>query len=108
MAQAARALNYKRAITTFAASYIAVEIVAALFSILTAAVMHANFSGNKADVHNPAFVTSERFYPLINLVIWVFFAWAYFRKQPGSRDLLKDALRLVLQQRAVMVSSVAA
>ncbi len=89
-----RSLEYRRAILTFAGSYLLIEIVAATFSILVAAMTHTNFSGNHADVHNHAFVTSERFYPLINLIIWVAFAAIYFRKPTGKRSLRGEALRL--------------
>ena len=88
------ALKYKRAVATFAGSYVAIEIVAAVFSILVAAITHANFSGNHADVHNHAFVTSERLYPLINLGIWMFFAWIYFKKPARVHGIRNEAARL--------------
>jgi len=91
-----RPLAYKRAVLTFAGSYVLIEIVAAMFSIFVAAVTHTNFSGGHADVHNPAFVTSERFYPLINLVIWTIFAGIYFRRSPRTRPSVGEALRLGL------------
>ena len=87
-------LKYKRAVATFAGSYVAIEIVAAMFSILIAAITHANFSGNHADVHNHAFVTSERYYPLINLGIWMFFAWIYFKKPARVHEIRNEAARL--------------
>ena len=91
---AERSLAYRRAVLTFLGSYALIEIVAAMCSILVAAITHTNFSGNHADVHNHAFVTSERFYPLINLISWMTFAAIYFRRPAGKRSLAGEALRL--------------
>ncbi len=90
----ARALDYRRAVLTFLGSYLLIEIVAALCSILVAAITHTNFSGNHADVHNHAFVTSERFYPLINLISWMTFAGIYFRKPARRFSVAGEAVRL--------------
>jgi hypothetical protein len=88
------ALHFKWAAATFAFSYIVVNVLAVALAIIVAAVMHANFSGNTADVHNPAFVVSERFYPLLNLTIWGFFAWMYFKKPAGVLPPRKEGLYL--------------
>lgn len=89
-----RSLEYRRAALCFLGSYVVIEIVAAMCSILVAAITHTNFSGNHADVHNHAFVTSERFYPLINLISWMAFAAIYFRKPARKRPPTGEALRL--------------
>jgi hypothetical protein len=89
-----RSLEYRRAVLTFFGSYVLIEIIAAVCSILVAAITHTNFSGNHADVHNHAFVTSERFYPLINLISWMAFAAIYFRKAAAKWSPMSEALRL--------------
>ena len=84
-----RSLEYRRAVLTFIGSYALIEVVAAMCSILVAAITHTNFSGSHADVHNHAFVTSERFYPLINLASWMTFAAIYFRRPAGKWSLTR-------------------
>ena len=90
----ARSLEYRRAVLTFIGSYAVIEVLAALCSILVVAITHTNFSGNHADVHNHAFVTSERFYPLINLASWMTFAAVYFRKPARRWSRTGEAVRL--------------
>jgi hypothetical protein len=65
-----------------------------LCSILVAAITHTNFSGNHANVHNHAFVTSERFYPFINIISWMAFAAIYFRKPAAKWSRMNEAVRL--------------
>lgn len=89
-----RSLEYRRGVLTFLGSYVLIEILAALCSIVVAAITHTNFSGNHADVHNRAFVISERFYPLINLISWMAFAAIYFRKPATKLSPMNEALRL--------------
>lgn len=86
-------LNYKKALITFVVAYIVINILAPIFTIIVAAIMHANLGNTATAVHTKAYVTSERFYPLLNLVVWVSFAWIYFKKQAKVPDV-KQAVRL--------------
>jgi|GEM_PF-906115 len=92
MASSASAFNYKRAITTFLASYIAVEIVCAAVSVITQTLLHE--TTKTADVHNRAFVATEHFYPLINLALWTLFARIYFKNRSGKFSAAGEAIRL--------------
>ncbi len=38
---------------------------------------------------NEAYLVSERFLPLLNLLVWGMFAWVYFRKRKGDRGLTR-------------------
>jgi hypothetical protein len=86
--------NYRRALVTFLASYIVVEVVCAAVSVLITILLHDN--STTANVHDHAFVDVERFYPLINLIIWVFFARVYFKHRSGELSLAVEALKLGL------------
>ena len=87
-------LDYKRAAWTFIAAYIVITILATAFSIAVAAFLR--FPGESvAAFPPPAYRFAERFFPLLNLMVWMAFAWLYFSgrhdRKPG---LGKEAFAL--------------
>lgn len=78
-------IRYTRAIVTFVLAYVAVTILAIALSFLIGAVGHMPQSDEP--MKNEAYLVSERFFPLLNLVVWGMFAWIYFRGRMGNREL---------------------
>jgi hypothetical protein len=89
MAQLAQSrLNYGRAIWTFILAYVLVTILAVALSISIGMIGH--MPPTAEPMQNQAYLLSERFLPLLNLVVWGLFAWVYFRRR-GAMD--QGALR---------------
>jgi hypothetical protein len=104
MAQSAQfRLSYKRAIGTFILAYVAVTVLAVAFSISIGAVLHV--PDTSAPLENPAYLLSERFFPFLNLLVWMTFAWVYFKRRVGDElALRREAVALgVLWLVAAMV-----
>lgn len=90
-------LNYKRAIATFILAYISVTVLAVALSVSIGIAKDLPSSTNA--LQNQAYLLSERFLPILNLVVWSIFAWAYFRsraKRTARTALLKEARALGL------------
>ncbi|HSW74681.1 MAG TPA: hypothetical protein VLG16_02305 [Candidatus Saccharimonadales bacterium] len=88
------ALNIKRALWTFLVSYAAVTVVATAFSFLIIAITHAPTVPESQAVHSHAYVLSERYQPLINLVSWTLFAALYFKPRSNQQRTYREAFKL--------------
>jgi hypothetical protein len=78
-------IRYTRAIVTFILAYVVVTILAIALSFFIGAVGHMPQSDEP--MKNEAYLVSERFLPLLNLLVWGIFAWFYFRGRMGNREL---------------------
>jgi hypothetical protein len=88
-------IRYMRAIVTFVLAYIVVTILGIALSVSIGIVGHMPESAEP--MKNEAYLISERFLPLLNLVVWGMFAWVYFRGLVGGRErmsLRKEAWAL--------------
>ena len=88
-------LYYGRAIGLFVATYIVVTILAIALSLLIGMIGHMPETAEP--MQNQAYLLSERFLPLLNLIVWGLFAWVYFRRRVAPREeaLLLGAFWLV-------------
>jgi hypothetical protein len=85
-------LNYKRAVATFLLAYIVVTILAIAFSVTIGIAL--NLPQTPEPMQNQAYLLSERFLPLLNLVVWGFFAWVYLgRRTHSQRSKVQDKAR---------------
>ena len=83
MAQIAQSrLNYGRAVWIFVLAYVAVTILAIALSVALSIGMHV--TGAMPPLENPAYLLSERFLPFLNLLVWMTFAWVYFKRRVGD------------------------
>jgi hypothetical protein len=82
-------IRYTRAVVTFVLAYIVVTILAIALSFFIGAVGHMPQSDEP--MKNEAYLVSERFFPLLNLLVWGMFAWVYFRGRLGGRELRREA-----------------
>jgi hypothetical protein len=85
-------LNYKRAITTFILAYLVITVLATALSLIIGAILHT--PATDLPLQNAAYLLSERFLPLLNLLVWMTFAWVYFKKPSNRADPRKEALAL--------------
>jgi len=69
-------LRYAAAIGTFCVAYLTITVVAAGLSIAFEAWLQPPPTADK--VHSASYVVSERFYPLLNLVVWTAFSALHF------------------------------
>ena len=79
-------IQYARAIVTFVLAYVVVTILAIALSFFIGAVGHMPQSDEP--MKNEAYLVSERFLPLLNLIVWGVFAGIYFRRRMGGRELM--------------------
>jgi hypothetical protein len=89
-------LNYARASWTFILAYVAITIVATGFSLAIDRFMHFP-PANGPVFPPPAYLFAERFFPLLNLAVWMVFGWVYFRsriRRGDSSTLQGEALAL--------------
>ena len=88
-------LHYGRAIGLFVAAYIVVTILAIALSLSIGMIGH--MPETTEPMQNQAYLLSERFLPLLNLIVWGLFAWIYFRRRvvPREEALLLGAFWLV-------------
>ena len=84
--------RYKRAVITFFAAYVIVTLLAAALSMAAEAAMHN--PPTRDMVHSPSYVFAEKFFPIINLLVWTAFSWVYFKLRRGAPVLFKEALTL--------------
>lgn len=61
-------LNYKRAVGIFIAAYVAVTVLGIALSLAIGMVGHMPQSAEP--LQNQAYLVAERFYPLLNLLVW--------------------------------------
>ena len=85
-------LRSSRAVLLFLLGYVLVTILAIALAMFVEAVMQLNHTGKM--VLNPAYIFSQRFYPLINLVVWIPLAWIYFKAPKGDSDPRSEAWTL--------------
>ena len=85
-------LNYKRAITTFILAYLVITVLGTALSLIIGAVLHT--PSTDLPLQNAAYVLSEKFLPLLNLLVWMTFAWVYFKKRTNTTDPHKESLAL--------------
>ncbi len=85
-------LKYKRAVATFLLAYIVVTILAIALSVAIGIAL--NLPQTPEPMQNRAYLLSERFLPLLNLVVWGFFAWVYLGRQthPQRSKVMDKAL----------------
>jgi hypothetical protein len=76
-------IRYSRAIVMFVLAYIVVTILGIALSISIGVLGHIPESVEP--MKNEAYLISERFLPLLNLVVWGMFAWGYFRGRMCGR-----------------------
>ena len=73
-------LNIPQAVITFVLAYIVITILAFGLYLLLAALMGVSTTEAFNIREDPAYAVAEQLYPLLNLPVWVAFAWMYFRK----------------------------
>lgn len=92
MQPASPTLNPKRASVAFLLAYIAITILGTALSLGLQSLEHT--SPTAEPLQNPAYVLSERFLPLMNLMVWMAASWLYSRKAPPGHLLARDAIAL--------------
>jgi len=45
-------------------------------------------------VHSPSYLFAEKFFPIINLLVWTAFTWVYFKLRRNAPVLLREAIIL--------------
>lgn len=94
------ALSKRRATALFVLGYLAVTVVGMVTYVLAATLLGIPLSESLSFDHKathslratPGYPEAQRFFPLANLIVWLFFAWWYFK---GKRLLsIRDALPL--------------
>lgn len=93
-------LNFKRATIYFLLAYVAITAVAFWFYLLLVQIQGVEIAPASAISTDPTYNLAEKYYPLLNLVVWTFFAWLYFRKAAAS---VKSALYLSLFWLAIVL-----
>jgi len=89
-------LNIKKALICFTWAYIIVTILAYALSI-TAGIVFKLPSAQELGVsmfEDPAFVMTVPYHLLLNLLVWTFFSYRYFKKKENNQYFLKEALNL--------------
>ncbi len=71
------AFRHTRAIITFFAAYVIVTLLAVALSMAAEAAMHN--PPTRDMVHSPSYVFAEKFFPIINVLVWTAFSWVYFK-----------------------------
>jgi hypothetical protein len=84
--------RYTRAIITFFAAYVIVTLLAVALSMAAEAAMHN--PPTRDMVHSPSYVFAEKFFPIINLLVWTAFSWVYFKLRRSAPVLSREALTL--------------
>ena len=87
-----RNFRYTRATVTFFAAYVVVTLVAVALSMAAEAAMHNPPTSDM--VHSPSYVFAEKFFPIINLLVWTAFSWVYFKPNGTATVLAREALTL--------------
>jgi uncharacterized BrkB/YihY/UPF0761 family membrane protein len=84
--------RYTRAIITFFAAYVIVTLLAVALSMAAEAAMHNPPTLDM--VHSPSYVFAEKFFPIINLLVWTAFSWVYFKLRRNAPVPTREALTL--------------
>jgi len=92
MQLAGATLKSKRAVVSFLLAYVAITILGTFLALGIAAIQHTPLTVEP--LQNQAYLLSERFLPLLNLLVWMAGSWLYFRKAPQGRISGKDAFVL--------------
>ena len=79
-----KSLQLGRALWTFVVAYVAITIVATVFSIALEQAMHV--PDTVSPVESPAYRLAERFFPLMNLLVWMPVAGLYFKGRGRIED----------------------
>jgi hypothetical protein len=85
-------LRYGRAVSMFVLAYLVITVLAVALALALEAAMNA--PPTQAMVFSPSYVLSEKFYPLLNLLVWTTFAWVYFKPRSDDSGRLREALHL--------------
>lgn len=85
--------SFKKALINFTWAYIIVTILAYSISYL-AAIMFKLPSLGGSPFDEPAFVMTVPYHLLINLLVWTFFGYLYFKKKQTNQYHLKEAMYL--------------
>jgi hypothetical protein len=73
------ALRRRRALGTFAGAYAAVTLLCPLLYWALAAALHKPPASSNP-FHDPTYVLAQKFFPLVNLIVWTAFARLYLRR----------------------------
>lgn len=84
--------NYWRAVVTFILAYIAVTALGIALSVGIGVVRHMPQTAEP--MQNAAYLLSERFLPVLNLLVWMAFSWIYFRRPANHRVWPREAVAL--------------
>jgi len=74
-----KTLQIKRGLWTFISAYFAITILAFVLYLVIAAIKGVSTSDPFDIRSDPAYALAEQLYPLLNLPVWMTFAWLYFR-----------------------------
>jgi hypothetical protein len=85
-------LNIKQGLLTFILAYIVITILAFGLYLLIATIMGVSLSATFNIREDRAYALAEQLYPILNLGVWIAFAWMYFRKV--ARPTIKQAWAL--------------
>lgn len=86
----------KRAVIWFLAVYVLINIPATGLYFLIALIMGIPLSGPNEIIHDPAYLLSQKLYPILNLLFWLFASWKYFSKSPYAKPDYNEAIKLGL------------
>ncbi len=78
-----KSLQLGRALWTFVVAYVAITIVATIFSIALEQAMHVAAG---PPMESPAYRMAERFFPVMNLLVWIPVAALYFKGRGRLED----------------------
>jgi hypothetical protein len=78
-----KSLQLGRALWTFVVAYVAITIVATIFSIALEQAMHVPAG---PPMESPAYRLAERFFPVMNLLVWIPVAGLYFKGRGRIKD----------------------
>jgi hypothetical protein len=76
----------------FLLAYLTITVIATAFSIAIESRMQV--PDGTPPLSNPAYLLAERFFPVLNLFVWVGFAGLYFRKRMTNSFSTREALVL--------------
>lgn len=77
-------LRLGRALWTFVVAYVAITIVATVFSIALQKAMHV--PDTVSPVESPSYLLAERFFPLMNFLVWMPVAGLYLKESNRIED----------------------
>jgi len=89
---APNALKLRRAVIAFFLAYLAITILGTILSLAIAAILHTPLSAEP--LANQAYVLSEPFLPVLNLLVWMAGSWFYFKDFPQKRPGLEHSVSL--------------